>query len=171
MTTSFDRKEVARAFAHPAAAKVLYATLERSVEAAHRARAQIEWEHLRSAAHDVKAYALENLDRLLTQFETQFTARGGVVLWAATASDAVAHFLDICRRHGATSVVKGKSMVSEEIGINEHLAHAGIDAVETDLGEYIVQLAGQRPSHIIGPALHLSRQDVGRLFADKLGIE
>ena len=171
MARSFDRKEVARAFAHPAAAAVLAATLERSVEAAHQARAQIEWETLRSAAHDVKAYAIENLDQLLTQFETQFTARGGVVLWAPTAADAVAHFLDICKRHGATSVVKGKSMVSEEIGINEHLARAGIDAVETDLGEYIVQLAGQRPSHIVGPALHLSRQDVGKLFAAKLGIE
>ena len=171
MTTSFDRKAVARAFAHPAAAAVLSSTLERSVEGARRARTQIEWESLRSAAHDVKAYAIENLDRLLTQFETQFTARGGAVLWAPTADDAVAHFLDICKRHGATSVVKGKSMVSEELGINEHLARAGIDAVETDLGEYIVQLAGQRPSHIIGPALHLSRQDVGRLFADKLGIE
>jgi L-lactate dehydrogenase complex protein LldF len=171
MPTSFNRKEVARAFAHPAAAAVLSTTLERSVESAHRARAQIEWEALRSAAHDVKAYAIENLDRLLTQFETQFTERGGVVLWAQTADDAVAHFLDICRRHGATSVVKGKSMVSEELGINEQLSRAGIDAVETDLGEYIVQLAGQRPSHIVGPALHLSRQDVGKLFAAKLGIE
>jgi len=171
MTTSFDRKEVARAFAHPAAAAVLGATLERSVEAAHSARAQIEWETLRNAAHDVKAYAIENLDQLLTQFETQFTARGGTVLWAPTTSDAVARFLDICARHGATSVVKGKSMVSEELGLNQHLARAGIDAVETDLGEYIVQLAGQRPSHIIGPALHLSRQDVGELFAAKLGIE
>lgn len=171
MSASFDRKEVARAFAHPAAAAVLSETLERSLESAHKARAQIEWERLRSAAHDVKAYSIENLDRLLTQFEIQFTARGGVVLWAPTANDAVSHVLDICKRHGATSVVKGKSMVSEELGVNEHLGHAGIDAVETDLGEFIVQLAGQRPSHIVGPALHLSRQDVGRIFTEKLGIE
>jgi L-lactate dehydrogenase complex protein LldF len=170
MTTAFDRKEVARAFQHPAASAVLASTLERSVEAAHRAHDQVEWEALRSAAHDIKAYAIANLDSLLVQFETQFTARGGTVLWAPTASDSVAHLLDICRRHGATSVVKGKSMVSEELAINEHLASAGIEPVETDLGEYIIQLAGQRPSHIVGPALHLSRQDVGKLFATKLGI-
>ena len=171
MTTSFNRKEVARAFAHPVAAAGLAATLERSVQSAHQARAQIEWETLRSAAHDVKAYAIANLDRLLTQFESQFTQRGGGVLWAQTADDAVAHCLDICRRHHATSVVKGKSMVSEELGLNEHLSRAGIDVVETDLGEFIVQLADQRPSHIVGPALHLSRQDIGKLFAAKLGIE
>ena len=170
MQHGFDRKEVTRAFAHPGAAAVLSTTLRRSVDAAHQAREQIEWERLRSAAHDLKAYAIENLDRLLVQFETQFTARGGTVLWAPTQSDGIAHLLDICRRHGATAVVKGKSMVSEELGVNEHLAAAGIDAVETDLGEYIVQLAGQRPSHIVGPALHLSREDVGKLFQEKLSI-
>ncbi len=169
MRSGFDSGSVSRGFRKPAAAPVLTTTLQRSVESAHAAREQIEWEMLRSAAHDIKAYAIENLDRLLVEFETQFTARGGTVLWAPTASDGIAHLLDICRRHGATAVVKGKSMVSEELAVNEHLAAAGIDAVETDLGEYIVQLAGQRPSHIVGPALHLSRQDVGRIFAEKLG--
>lgn len=170
MATRFNSKEVSRAFRHPAASDVLFSTLQRSTQATHEARTQVPWEALRSAAHAIKAYAIENLDKLLVEFEVQFTARGGSVLWAPTAEDGVAHVLDICRRHGATSVVKGKSMVSEELSLNERLAEAGIDPVETDLGEYIVQLAGQRPSHIIGPALHLSRQDVGKLFADKLGI-
>ncbi|MDQ6767973.1 MAG: lactate utilization protein [Candidatus Eremiobacteraeota bacterium] len=170
MDAGFNRKEVARAFQRPAAAAVLAPTLQRSVEAAHQARAQVQWQALRDAAHDIKAYAIDNLDRLLVAFEAQFTARGGIVLWAPTAQDAIEHLLEICRRHGATAVVKGKSMVSEELAVNEHLAAAGIEAVETDLGEYIVQLAGQRPSHIVGPALHLSRKDIGTLFVDKLGI-
>ncbi len=171
MSENDSRKAVARAFQHPAAAAVLAATLERSVAAAHTAREQVAWEELRSAAHDIKAFTIENLDRLLVQFESQFAARGGTVLWAPSTRDGVDHVLDICRRHGARAVVKGKSMVSEELEINEHLAAAGIEAVETDLGEYIVQLAGQRPSHIVGPALHLSRADVGNIFKEKLGIQ
>lgn len=163
-------RAVAQAFQRPNPRPVMMQTLDRSVENAHHAREQIEWERLRSAAHDIKAYAIDNLDRLLIEFEAQFTARGGTVLWAQTAAEGAAHLLDICRRHGARSVVKGKSMVSEELGVNEHLAAAGIDAVETDLGEYIVQLAGQRPSHLIAPAMHLSRQDVGAIFARTLGI-
>ena len=86
-------------------------------------------------------------------------------------ADEAAHaFLRICRVHGAKSVVKGKSMVSEELRLNERLAAAGIDPVETDLGEYIVQLADQKPSHVIAPAAHLSAQDVGMLFERKLGL-
>jgi L-lactate dehydrogenase complex protein LldF len=170
MTPRINAQDVARAFQHPGNSAVLASTLKRSMEATYAARTQVPWQSLRSAAHAIKAYSIENLDRLLVEFESQFVARGGNVLWAPTAQDGVAHVLDICRRHGATAVVKGKSMVSEELALNEHLAAAGIDPVETDLGEYIVQLAGQRPSHIIGPALHMSRQDVGRLFADKLGI-
>ena len=171
MASPSKRTKIGRSFQRPVASPVLGPTLQRSVEAAHEARAQVEWETLRNVAHDIKAYAIENLDRLIVQFESEFNARGGIVLWAPTAQDGVQHLLDICRRHGATAVVKGKSMLSEELHVNEHLAAAGIDAVETDLGEYIVQLAGQPPSHIVGPALHLSRQDVGRLFAEKFGIE
>jgi len=171
MATQIGGRGDSSGFLRPEAPAVLASTLERSVAAARAARARIDWERLRDAAHEIKAYAIENLDRLLVEFETRFTARGGTVLWAPTAADGVAHLLDICRRHGATSVVKGKSMVSEELAVNEHLGAAGIEAVETDLGEYIVQLAGQRPSHIVGPALHLSRQDVGAIFQRTLGVE
>lgn len=164
-------RAVARAFQRPSARQNLIETLERTSGNARDAREQIEWEALRTVAHDIKAYAIDNLDRLLIEFEAQFTARGGKVVWAATAAEGAQQLLDICRRHGASSVVKGKSMVSEELAVNEHLAAAGIDAVETDLGEYIVQLAGQRPSHLVAPALHLSRQDVGTIFARTLGIE
>ncbi len=170
MAEPFDRKAVARGFAHPRSSSVLLTTLERTAETSDAARKQVPWHALRSAAHAIKEYSITNLDRLLEQFEAQFTARGGNVLWASTAADAVAQVIDICRRHGATSVVKGKSMLSEEMDLNEHLAAAAIDPVETDLGEFIVQLAGQRPSHIIGPALHLSRQEIGALFERKLGV-
>lgn len=170
MAEHFDRKAVARGFAHPAQSSTLLATLKRTAETSNAAKKQVPWQALRSAAHAIKAYSIANLDRLLEQFETHFTARGGNVLWAPTAADAVQHVIDICRRHSASSVVKGKSMLSEEMDLNERLAAAGIDPVETDLGEFIVQLAGQRPSHIIGPALHLSRHDIGALFERKLGI-
>jgi L-lactate dehydrogenase complex protein LldF len=141
------------------------------VESKHAAQADVPWKALRERAHAVKAFSIANLDKLLIEFEKQFTARGGTVLWAETADDAANLFLEICRRHGATSVVKGKSMLSEELELNARLTAAGIEPVETDLGEFIVQLAGQRPSHIIGPALHLSRQEIGELFSRKLNVE
>lgn len=170
MSEAHNAREVARAFAHPNAAPVVTSSAQRSVDAKHAAQQQVPWAALRAQAYDIKAYSIGNLDRLLVQFEAQFTARGGTVLWAPTAHDAVAHILDICRRHGANAMVKGKSMVSEELALNERLGEAGVAAIETDLGEYIVQLAGQRPSHILGPALHLSRQEIGRIFVEKLGI-
>ncbi len=91
------------------------------------------------------------------------------MLWAKDAAEANRHLLDIARRHNVKSVVKSKSMVTEELELNHVFEAAGIRAVETDLGEYIVQLAGQRPMHIVTPAIHLSAADVGRLFAEKLG--
>ena len=168
MTIHFDRRSVHEALHHPEAPEVLDETMRRAVEHKHGAQGEVEWEALRERAHAIKRDAIGRLDDLLCEFERQFTARGGRVLWAATADAAAEHFLEICRRHGATSVVKGKSMVSEELELNARLVAAGIEPVETDLGEYIVQLAGQRPSHIIGPALHMSRRDVAELFERKL---
>jgi len=125
-----------------------------------------EW---REAAHQIKRYALANLDKLLAQFEQNISARGATVLWAQDAAEANRHVLAIARQHNVQSVVKAKSMLTEEMELNHVLEEAGIRPVETDLGEFIVQLAGQRPVHIVTPALHLSAQDVGRLFAEKLG--
>ena len=90
------------------------------------------------------------------------------MLWAQNAAEANQYVLDIAREHNVKSVVKSKSMVTEEMELNHVLEAAGIRAVETDLGEYIVQLAGQRPVHIVTPAIHMSAADVGRLFAEKL---
>ena len=122
----------------------------------------------REAASQIKTYALANLDKLLVEFERNITARGATVLWARNAAEANRYILDIARENKVKSVVKSKSMVTEEMELNSVLEAEGIHAVETDLGEYIVQLAGQRPVHIVTPAIHMSVADVGRLFADKL---
>jgi L-lactate dehydrogenase complex protein LldF len=166
----YNKRAVHADLTHPHGPAGLPQTLERIVADKHAAQTQVPWQELRARVHAIKEYAIANLDWLLVEFEKQFTARGGTVLWARTADEGAALFLDICRRHDVRSVVKGKSMLSEELELNERLEAAGIDAVETDLGEYIVQLAGQKPSHIIAPALHLSRQDIGKLFTAKLGI-
>jgi L-lactate dehydrogenase complex protein LldF len=125
-----------------------------------------EW---RAAAHEIKKYAIANLDKLLVQFETNIAARGATVLYAENAEQANRYILDIARENNVKSVVKSKSMVTEEMELNHVLEAAGIRAVETDLGEYIVQLAHQRPIHIVTPALHMSAEDVGHLFNEKLG--
>ena len=127
------------------------------------------WPDWRQQAHDIKAYTVANLDMLLEQFEANLKAKGITVLWAKDAEEANRYILNIAREHSVKTVVKAKSMVSEETDLNHFLAGHGIEAIETDLGEYIVQLAGQRPTHIVTPALHLSAAEIGRLFADKLG--
>ncbi len=143
----------------------------RFVERRRLAAASVaDWEALREHARQVKAATLASLDEHLLAFERALIARGGQMHWAATTADARRIVLEIARAHGVRTVVKSKSMVSEEIHLNDALFAEGITPIETDLGEYIIQLAGERPSHIIAPALHKSRGDVSRLFADRLGM-
>ncbi len=125
---------------------------------------------LRQRAHAIRAKAIADLDVLLAELADRITRRGGHVFFAADAAEAVAYCLETARRHRVKLAVKGKSMVTEEIGLNAALTAAGIETVETDLGEYIVQLAGEHPSHIIAPAIHKTRAEIGRLFAAKLNI-
>ena len=125
----------------------------------------------RMKAKNVKWRALEKLDMQLEQFEKAFTARGGKVIWAETAQEANEAVLAICREKDAKQVVKSKSMVTEEIHLNDFLAEHGIESVETDLGEYIQQLDGEAPYHIVTPAMHKSKEDVARVFHEKLGTE
>jgi L-lactate dehydrogenase complex protein LldF len=154
----------------PMAPKSLGETAERSAKHNRSITDAVPYfQDWREAAHQVKSYAIANLDKLLVEFERNVTARGATVLWAKDAAEANQYILDIARQHNVRSVVKAKSMVSEELEINRVFEEAGIRAVETDLGEYIVQLAHQRPVHIVTPAIHMSAADVGRLFADKLG--
>ncbi len=123
----------------------------------------------RARAKAVRAKIVDNLDVVLETLAARIRGRGGQVHFAPTAEDAVKYCLDVAGRHQVRRVVKGKSMLSEEIGLNQALEQAGIETVETDLGEYIVQLKGEAPSHIIAPAIHYTRDQVGELFAEKLG--
>ena len=119
-----------------------------------------EFDALRDQARDIKDHVLAHLDLYLEHYEKKVTESGGHVHWAATAEEARAAILGICKRVNARIVTKGKSMISEEIDINKYLAEAGHTPVETDLGEYLIQLRGERPSHIIAPAIHLTRDQV-----------
>ena len=123
-----------------------------------------EFQALRDAARRIKEHSLSNLDLYLEKFESQVTASGGQVHWAADAAEARAAILDICRRAGAQTATKGKSMVGEEVALNEALEEADIEVVETDLGEYIIQLADETPSHIVAPAIHKTREQIRDLF-------
>lgn len=123
---------------------------------------------VRELAKNVKWKAIEQLDIYLEQFEEQFTRNGGKVIWAQDVAEAQEAILQICREKNCRSVVKSKSMATEEIHLNDFLTEKGIESVETDLGEYIQQLDGEAPYHIVTPAMHKSKEDVAKLFAEKL---
>jgi L-lactate dehydrogenase complex protein LldF len=123
-----------------------------------------EFEALRDEARDIKNHALANLDFYLETYEANVLKSGGEVHWCATADDAREAVLAICQAAGAKTVTKGKSMIGEEIAINDHLEAHGITPVETDLGEYIIQLRHELPSHIIAPAFHLNLEDWEETF-------
>ncbi len=127
------------------------------------------WETWRRRARDLKRRVLADWETNLASLRDAVMAWGGHVLWARDAAEARGHILAVARRHGVSSVVKSKSMTTEEIGLNPALTAAGIAVTETDLGEFIVQLAGQPPAHLTAPALHLNRLDIARLFARHLG--
>ena len=130
-----------------------------------------EWERLRERARRIKADCLARLDEHLERFERELASRGVHVHWAEDAREACGVVLELARRAGPGAIAKSKSMVTEEIGLNEALEAEGWQPLETDLGERIVQLAGEAPSHIIVPAIHMSRAEIADLFVRELGIE
>ncbi|TCK07414.1 LutB/LldF family L-lactate oxidation iron-sulfur protein [Marinobacterium mangrovicola] len=123
-----------------------------------------EFDQLRDEARDLKNHILEHLDLYLEEFEKNVVANGGTVHWCRTAEDARKTILEICQDQDAKTVTKGKSMVTEEIDLNDYLEKNGVTPVETDLGEYILQLREDHPSHIIAPAIHLNIEDVADAF-------
>ena len=123
----------------------------------------------RERAKNIKWRAIETLDQQLEEFELNFTKRGGKVIWAENTKQAIDEILNICRGKNCKSVVKSKSMVTEEIHLNDALEKNSIESVETDLGEYIQQLDNEPPYHIVTPAMHKSKEDVAKLFHEKLG--
>ncbi|RDE48915.1 MAG: iron-sulfur cluster-binding protein [Candidatus Accumulibacter meliphilus] len=125
-------------------------------------------ERQRSLAEHIRKYSLARLPELLEQLEHKLTDNGVQVHWAEDGEEACAIIVGIAQRHSTKLMVKGKSMVSEEVELNHAMAAAGIDALESDMGEYIVQLDGEKPSHIIMPAIHKTKEQIARLFADKV---
>lgn len=129
-----------------------------------------QWERLRQIGSDIRQHTIENMDVYLTRLEEKVISAGGHVHWAETAEDARRIVLQIAKENNVKTVVKSKSMATEEIELNHALEAAGIESLETDLGEYIIQLAGTGPSHIIVPAVHLKKEEIAALFSEKLNI-
>ncbi len=123
-----------------------------------------QFEELRTHVKRVRDHTLHNLDHYLRQYEEQVVLNGGHVHWARNAQEYNDIVLQICRQHDARTIGKGKSMVTEETHLREHLQEAGLEVTETDLGEYIIQMADEPPSHIVGPALHKSADEIRELF-------
>lgn len=126
-------------------------------------------EYARKKAYSTKWRTIENLDKYLLEFESNFMRKGGKVIWANDAKEAQKEILKIMKQANAKMIVKSKSMACEEIELNEFLEKNHIESIETDLGEYIVQLLGQKPYHIVTPAMHLSKEDIAKLFNEKFG--
>src|SRR5215472_6669861 len=129
----------------------------------------LDWEAARQRLYEVKWEAVNHLDRYLIEFETRVKERGGQVFWAETAEDARQYVADLATRHGVRTVVKSKSMVTEEIDLTHTLERKGLTVYETDLGELIVQLRNEPPYHLMTPAMHLTRAQIASLFAEKYG--
>jgi len=129
-----------------------------------------DWEELRERGRAIKAQTLARLDHYLEQFVAKAEALGVRVHWARDSREACRIVMDLAREKGASTVVKSKSMTTEEIGLNQAMEQAGLHPVETDLGEWIIQLAGEKPSHIIAPAIHKTKEQIADLFAEKLDV-
>jgi len=162
------------ASAHAVQDRALREAIRRVTENLGTRRVQVtselpHWEALRDRAKRIKEHALAHLDRYLEQLEEAVRARGGQVHWARDAEEACACVVRICREAGARRVAKSKSMVTEEVELNRALVAAGLEVVETDLGEFVVQISGDRPSHLIAPIIHRRREDVAELFSRHLG--
>lgn len=130
-----------------------------------------EWEQLRETASNIKKHTITHLDEYLEQFASNAEKNGVIVHWAKDAEEFNATVLAILKEHGVQKMVKSKSMLTEECEMNPYLEQHGIDVVETDLGERIIQLMHSKPSHIVMPAIHITQEEVGHLFEDKLKSE
>ena len=129
-----------------------------------------DYQELRTQANALKKHTIDNLDHYLEEFERNVEAYGGKVIYCKDATEVSDFVLELAKQCGSKLIVKSKSMTTEEVDLNERLEHHGLESVETDLGEYIIQLAHERPYHIVAPALHKTRYDVADLFTEKLHI-
>ena len=138
---------------------------------AHAVAETLDWQQLRDSARAIKDHVLRNLEAYLVQFEAACTAAGGKVHWARDADEANQTVIDIIRSHGASEVIKVKTMTSDETALNPALEAAGISPIETDLADLIIQLGADKPSHIVVPALHRNKAEIRRLFMDKMKLQ
>ena len=165
------RKNSKEALENPKLGKALVNFTDRSRAARGRAVGEVSsWEDFRREAREIKKDVIDNLAGYLVELEKSVTRAGGRVHWAEDSSQAREIILGIARENGVSRVVKSKSMATEEIGLNGYLKENGIETVETDLGEYIVQLSDDHPFHIITPAIHKTKDDISKLFSEKLGV-
>ena len=130
-----------------------------------------DYQELRTQANALKKHAIDNLDHYLEEFERNVEAHGGKVVYCKDATEVSDFVLGLARQRGSRLIVKSKSMTTEEVDLNERLEHHGLESVETDLGEYILQLAHEKPYHIVAPALHKTRYDVADIFTKELHID
>jgi L-lactate dehydrogenase complex protein LldF len=169
------------------AAEQFFTAAEKNVfDSAHRAKLQFNiaqydkkvvqgkeqyanLELAKTRAAGLRNKTIEHLDKYLIEFESNFIKRGGKIIWAQDSAEALREISQVLKKNNVTTVVKSKSMVTEEIGLNQHLASSGIESIETDLGEFIQQLAGEAPYHIVTPAMHHSKEDVAKIFHEKMG--
>jgi len=172
MSAAFDQK-IHETVSNPALQLAIYTATGRLADKRKSAVADDylpEYQELRDQASDVKKHTIDNLDYYLEQFERNVDAHGGKVVYCKDGSEVADFILGLAKEKKAQLIVKSKSMTTEEIDFNERLEHHGLESVETDLGEYIIQLAHERPYHIVAPALHMTRYDVARVFTEKLGV-
>lgn len=169
--TNALRKQIKKALADPILQPALDGNAERRIRVRNEAMATLENPGaLRKQAHLMRAEVIAHLDTYLEEFTRHLKENGMVVHSCNSGADAVQKVLEIAQNSGARRIAKSKTMLGEEIDLNPALEQAGLEVVETDLGEYIVQLRGEAPAHIITPAVHLTRKQVGELFHEKLGL-
>lgn len=171
MADRFHRS-IRASLANPTLQSALDANSARRLSARQSALSSLDepWQDLRQRAHQVRAETISRLDEYLIEFEKKVQANGIQIHRARDGAQAVGIILEIARQHNARLIAKSKTMVSEEIELNHALQAVGMRVVETDLGEYIIQLRGEKPAHIITPAVHLRREDVGKTFHEKLAL-
>src|SRR5665648_355704 len=158
-------EEIAFDLKHRATIKFNISKYDAAVDRGRKRYSNLEL--AKSRASYIKSQAVNNLHGYLLQFEKNITANGASVVWAENTEEAIEAVKKILIENNSKTVVKSKSMTTEEIDLNDHLAEIGVESLETDLGEYIVQLAGEKPYHIVTPCMHKSRQDIAELFTEK----
>jgi len=162
------KEEIQKALQNPVIAKALTNFYEAYVVAREKAYEGLDFEEIRNEIVRVKSYTAEHFDELIRKFTEEATKKGAKVFYTKEIKEVINYVLQVAKAHNVKTIVKSKSMATEEIHLNKHLQEAGIEVFETDLGEWIIQLAGQRPSHMVLPAIHLTRYEVSDIFTKKV---